>query len=771
MTSFARVWHLTSDAPRLPRRVSAGESVELHIGTWPIADGQRVWVSFQSADAPAGRVEANWQQNANGNSHWLARLGPFAEAECIRYAIHLEQGSSEVRCSEHEFRVGPKIFLSLLWHHHQPDYRQLVPPSRDGETRRQRCVRPWVRLHALRDYYSMAALLAERSTVHATFNLTPILIEQLEQYVAGTATDRALELTLKCAEDLSAAERNEVLATFFDADWHHQIFPHARYRELFERRATGQPFSASELRDLQMWFNLAWFGSEFRTGEVRLVGGDYCSVSRFVDRSRGFSQADLVDMVAEQRRLLSAILPLHQLLLERGQIEVSTTPYYHPILPLLIDTDAATLDRPGTTLPERFAWPEDAAAQLTLACDAYETWFGRGPRGMWPAEGAVSQSSVALFAHANVRWIATDQQVLARSGRWGYQSDRPDVACRARRACQGDAQLAVFFRDTELSDAIGFRYANHADPEAAVDDFVRQVRSRFIERFETEGDRLLTVILDGENAWGSFQDDGRPFLRALYRRLSELHSEIRTVNFEEWLSGNDRRGVPAHPVEQLDSVHDLFTGSWIDETGSAPGVDLGTWVGEPEENRAWQLLGKTRCWLAERAYSADAPAAFASLYAAEGSDWFWWYGSDQDSGQDELFDQLFRGHLASVYAALGVAPPAELDEPIVPPAIVWTFVAPVRRLPSGVKFVFQTNCPGLLRWTVDDGTWQEQPLVLAGGVMEGAHHYELRLGPFPPSVHRLAFEFQCRHARCPGGPCCGLGVHEVELEAESVPPR
>lgn len=602
---------------------------------------------------------------------------------------------------------------------------------------------------------------------HATFNFTPSLLAQLEGYVLRGATDRALELTLTDAEKLSPFDQQDMLATFFDADWHHQVFPHVRYRELVEMRASGLPFSSEDLRDLQMWFNLAWFGSEFRADDMQLASEEFCSVRRFVQQGSGFSTLDIRAMVEEQRRILRAIVPLHARLQERGQIEVSTTPHCHPILPLLIDTEEATLDRLGATLPARFAWPEDAEEHVTLACRAYRGWFGRDPRAMWPAEGAVSQRCISLFAQTGIAWIATDRAVLARSGRWGYEAHRADVLCQARRAVQGDAQVAVFFRDTELSDAIGFRYSAYSDPEVAAADFVEQVRSRFVERFEGDEDRILTVILDGENAWGSYPDDGRPFLRALYGKLAQLHAEIRTVTFAEWLEGNSSRGVHAHPIDGLEALSHLFTGSWIDEAGSAPGVDLGTWIGEPEENRAWELLGSTRRWLAEQGATAtSAPHAFAALYAAEGSDWFWWYGADQESANDESFNRLLRGHLTSVYRALGTEPPADLGVPLVSPAVLWTFVKPAAVLPSGARLALRTNCPGVVRWRLDDGSWHEQPVDPVGGVMAGPSYHQSTLGPFAPGARWLRFEFQCRHVGCPGhGPCCTLGLRSVELQA------
>ncbi len=333
-----------------------------------------------------------------------------------------------------------KLYLIILWHQHQPIYKDTAHPRQTGSY-----LHPWVRLHAIRDYYSMAALVAEHPGVHLTINLTPALLWQIEDYLERGATDWALELTLKFAEALNKKERERVIGHFFDAHWHHQIFPHPRYKELFLQRREGQRFTVQDIRDLQMWFNLAWFGQEFREGEVHLVTGEVASVRRFVEQGRDFTIADIEAMVQEQYKIMRAVIPIHRHLQEQGQIEVSTTPFYHPILPLLVDTDQATTDRPGATHPHRFAHPEDAEAQVRLAIECYQRHFGRLPRGMWPAEGAVSQCVIPFFARCGIRWIGTDRGVLARSGRWGYDVDNPHVLCQPYRAEEGEDAVSVFF--------------------------------------------------------------------------------------------------------------------------------------------------------------------------------------------------------------------------------------------------------------------------------------------------------------------------------------
>lgn len=758
-----KVWHLTPDAPRSPHRVSPGERVTLLIGTWPIELGQQVEVVYRVEQADGttrqGTVAATWQYNAGVNSYWRAELGPFDPGARVSYLMEGHGPNSHGVSDVASFRVGPKLYLALLWHQHQPVYKELAHPTQAGSYRY-----PWVRLHAIRDYYSMAALVAEHPDLHLTINLTPALLWQIEDYVERGATDRALDLTLKPAETLTDGEREFVLANFFDADWHNQIFPHPRYKELFIQRREGRPFTVQDLRDLQMWFNLAWFGQEFRKGEVTLVTNEVASVNRFVQQGHHFSTADMEAMVAEQYKIMRAVIPIHRQLQKQGQIEVSTTPFYHPILPLLVDTDQATIDRPGTTFPPRFAHPEDAEAQVQLAVEAYRRWFGRTPRGMWPAEGAVSQAVVPFFARDGIHWIATDRGVLARSGRWGYDVDNPDVLCQPYRAEEGDAALSVFFRDTQLSDAIGFHYHAYPDAQQAARDFLGQIQERFVRPLRSDEDRILTVILDGENAWGAYREDARPFLHALYTLL-EQETAIQTVTFAEYLEGNARRNIPPHPPAQQTKVYDLFTGSWIDENGSMPGVDLGTWIGEGEENLAWQLLGEARTLLDHLRAAPDvAPALFTALYIAEGSDWFWWFGEDQNSGNDPEFDDLFRTHLKSVYQMLGVSVPADLNRHIVPHTVVWSFVDPVTQVSSGDRLVIRTNCPGTLTWWPDALPAQTAEMVPVGGVMAGVCRYQHTLGPFPADVQEVHFIFRCTHVDCDGQDiCCRPDKYTVQV--------
>ena len=751
-------WHGTDDAPRVPSRVSPTQPVDLTIGTWPIAPGQSVWVTWRAGTLAGagshGSVAAQWQRNHGANSYWGARLGPFADGDRVTYAVHASDARETVEGGSFAVTVKPSLYIAWLWHHHQPLYRDPDASRPQGSYRQ-----PWVRLHALRDYYSMAAIAAGHG-VHLTFNLTPVLLRQIDDYVLRGATDTALELTHRSAADLSEAESEDLLSTFFEADLHHQIDVHPRYRELFDQRTSGQRFTVGDLQDLQMWFSLAWFAEEFRTGPVSLVTGEAVRVHQFVQQQRGFSRADVVDLIEEQYKILRAVVPLHRQLQEEGRIEVSTTPAFHPILPLIINSDEASLDRAGAMLPSAYVHPEDAAAHIALAADDYRRRFGREPLGMWPAEGAVSPAAVALLASHRVQWIASDRGVLAKSGLWGYRVDQPDVLCQPYCTVDAAAGPVMFFRDTALSDAIGFRYNHFADSTAAVEDFMRALESDCLNRLTGDDDRVLTIALDGENAWSDYPDDGRPFLHALYDRLA-TDPRLKTVTFAEYIGGNPSRGIAPHPAASLARVDLLAAGSWVDEPGSAPGVDLGTWIGEPEENAAWRMLSAARAVLNERGGAGAGTPAAEALLAAEGSDWFWWLGADHESRNDADFDDLFRGHLRAVYRAAGATPPASLDEPIIRRPVVWTFTRPIATIRRSDQISIRTNCPGRLEFQVDDAAVQDLTVSVVGSVLSGPRRFQATLGPFAPAAARLAFRFHCEHPGCSHDATCRVGGRHV----------
>jgi alpha-amylase/alpha-mannosidase (GH57 family) len=522
--------------------------------------------------------------------------------------------------------------VAILWHMHQPFYEDLV-------TREH--ILPWVRLHALKDYYGMVALLREFPEVKVTFNLVPSLLVQLEAFAAGTARDRFLELSLEPAADLDASEIAFIVHNSFHAQRQRMIEIYPRYAELLAHRHAA--LTVDDLRDLQVWHKLAWIDPLYLDGDAR--------VRALVAKGRDFAEDDKAVLREVELELLNKVIPEYRAAASRGQIEISASPFYHPILPLLCDTDVYLATHPDSRLPRRrFAHPADAADQLARASAYHARTFGRAPVGLWPSEGSVSDAMVPLVAEAGFQWMATDEQILARTLGITFSRDGHGHIEQPQRLYQpytvriGRASVACAFRDHVLSDLIGFTYASWS-AEAAAEDFV----GRLVEagrRYTARGGRgepLIPIILDGENAWEHFEGGGRPFLRALYRRLSN-HPELRTVTMSEGCAG------------ATDEVDHIFPGSWID-------ANFYIWIGHADDQRAWSQLADAREALdapAAEVGAADLAQAREEVLIAEGSDWFWWYGDDHSSDNDLEFDDLFRRHLRNAYGLLKLPPPDEL---------------------------------------------------------------------------------------------------------------
>ncbi len=601
--------------------------------------------------------------------------------------------------------------IAFLWHQHQPMYRD--PSISERVLLRM----PWVRLHAARDYYRMAYMAGRQPGMRSTINLTPVLLKQLEMYAAG-AQDSLMELSLRDKTKLNPDEKTYLINGSFKLNHGRQIIGDARYEGLYQQLLNRADFGAQDLRDLAAIYNLSWIGQVFREGPFTLETGEAIDLRNLFDKPMDFTENDIERVIDAQMKIISAVIPLHKRLAEEGKIELSTTPFYHPILPLLHDSDDAIIDRPGTCLPPRFSRSEDAALQVRLAVEYFESVFGFKPRGMWPAEGAVGEGILPHFAENGIEWIASDEGVLKRSGKWGYPTEKPGAVLRPYRTSSDG--LAVFFRHTRLSDDIGFLYQSYKDSEKAAADFAANASALCREAIaDSSSDVILSVILDGENCWGGYREQGAPFLTALYRELANS-DELSPVTFSDYLRGDAKDNIGPHPAESLERVYDLACASWIDEVGSAPGNDLGTWAGEYEENRAWELLGKARRAVDETQDEETKRNAMQYLLTAEGSDWFWWFGDDHGSDSDAEFDTLFRDNLKAVYRALGHNPPPELDEAIAPLRVIWAEDTPVAPSP-GELFAVKWDEVTTVRVGVNG--WQnvrDVPLQPTAGVM-GSH--------------------------------------------------
>ncbi len=510
------------------------------------------------------------------------------------------------------------INLAFILHMHQPYYKNLLT----GEAEL-----PWARLHGIKDYLDMALFLDEFPGMRQTFNVVPSLLEQLEGYVSGELTDKFLRLSYKKAHDLTERDKLFIRDNFFNADLNRIVAVHPRYYQLFLRRHSDFEFSDQDYLDLQVWFNLAWFDPRFRQ--------DIPELRSMVKKSRYFTEEDKVVVLDKQADILKQIIPTYKRLQEENRLEISLTPYFHPILPLLFSSFAGHDANPRIDLPRTiFSHPEDAIWHVQAAVEYYKDKFGVDPRGMWPSEQAVSLDVLPILMKAKLNWIVTDETILwktcpkiKRDGRLLYRPYKIQIK---------DAALTVVFRDKYLSDLIGFEYQNWRTKDA-VDNFMHHLSK--IKEYFGEDDCLVTIALDGENCWEYYRNDGRDFLRLLYGRIAET-DYLKTVTVSQYLQDNP----PQHHLP------DLSTGSWIFG-------DLNKWMGHPAKNRAWELLTEARNSLTREDLSNAQ--LMKQLYVLEGSDWFWWFGDKQKD-----FDRLFRLHLKNFYQMSGRKPSVDLDTPL-----------------------------------------------------------------------------------------------------------
>ena len=540
----------------------------------------------------------------------------------------------------------PKIRVVFLWHMHQPYYKDLV-----ANLYRL----PWTRLHALKDYYGMVAMLEEFPRIHMTFNLVPSLLLQLEDYAAGTAREPMQEVAFKPVEALDREEKLFLLRYFFQANVEHLISRYTRYKELYDRMQANDSvperalpfFQPKDLADLQVLSQLAWFDEIFivEDAEIRALAA----------KGQGYSHADQQVLERKQQQILPKVFAAYRSAAERGQVELSTSPFYHPILPLLCDTNVATQAHPWVRLPRRrFQHPEDARLQLERAIESHRRIFGSAPRGLWPSEGAVSEEVLAICTSLGFRWTATDQRVLGNSIGVSFYRDPSGSLANAEQLyvpysfSTPSGSIQMLFRDQELSDRIGFVYAR-VEPRAAAADLVHRIKQSASPLLRQGKNAMVPIILDGENAWEYFPESGRPFLRALYGLLSE-DAQMECTTVSEAL---EQYG-PAEPLRRL------VPGSWIN-------ANFDVWIGAAEDNQAWDLLSDARDFFAEQEKTASPEQralALEEILAAEGSDWNWWYGPEHSTANDPDFDELYRSHLTNVYRALGQRPPEALAQPI-----------------------------------------------------------------------------------------------------------
>jgi len=550
--------------------------------------------------------------------------------------------------------VGKKLSIAFYWHMHQPVYQL----NAEGDF-----LMPWVRLHGVKDYLDMALNVNNFKKLKLNFNLVPALLDALIEYGENGYHDIHSRLTVTEVSELTNDDKEFILNNFFDANYSAMIYHHEPYNKLYQKRFSKDDigvndFSPQEYSDIMAWFNLAWIDPSHKDTfpEVRELG----------EKGENYTLEDRIAIIEAHRKIIRLIIPTYKKLLEQGKIEITTSPYYHPILPILLDNESAqkNLSTVDPSLSD-LNMSEDAKIQTKYGLDRIEELFGNRPKGIWPPEHCISPEQLELFKELGVQWTISDEGNLTSSIDFefvrdfkGYLED-PYFLMKSFKYKTKNSDIQLIFRDSVLPNLIGFEYPNHDPKVAAADlyDRIKVIQNKL--QSSPDNNHLLTIAMDGENSWENYPEDGSTFLNAIYTMIEEDES-LETVLISDYLDKEKHH-------KELKKIH---SGSWINR-------NFQLWVGEPVKNLAWGYLKQAKEDLVNFAKTSSDKEAIAlahkELMIAQGSDWFWWYGEPNDSGQDHIFDYLFREHLKNSYRYLGLTPPEHLNS-----ALMSIFTKPSR---------------------------------------------------------------------------------------------
>ena len=534
-----------------------------------------------------------------------------------------------------------KLKVAFFWHMHQPYYKDPFE---------NKYLLPWVRLHSVKAYYDMPLLLEKCPGMKLTFNIVPSLARQIRDYVFNGARDIYFDLSEKDPDKLNDDEKVFLIKNFFMCHWGNMIYPYKRYSYLLNKRGIENTsddelrrkiklFTRQEFFDLQVWFNLTWFGFY---AEKR-----HPFITELRKKDQGFSQEEKDRVLSTHISIMGQVLDIYRRFQDEGSAELTTSPYYHPILPLVFDNRLALRCMPQLPLNNVFSSHDDAHAQIVEGVKYHTKVFGKPPKGLWPSEGSVAPEIIPSLKEAGIEWIATDEEILYKS----MGDDSRGALLQGYSSSHAQDSIKIVFRDRELSDLIGFTYSRN-NAQKSVDDFMSRLHAIRHEAIKSNDDPAVFVILDGENAWEHYVDGGEEFLTSLYNSISN-DPDLEPVTVSEYLEGK----------EDLQHLDNLYTGSWIFS-------NFQIWIGSEEDRSGWDYLGRTRTFLeeflAENSVSEEKRREiYKFIYRAEGSDWFWWYADEFSSENKQEFDLLFRKNLMMVFTLLGQEIPDFLKTPIV----------------------------------------------------------------------------------------------------------
>lgn len=542
--------------------------------------------------------------------------------------------------------VGKKLSIAFYWHMHQPVYQL----NSYGDY-----LMPWVRMHGVKDYLDMLLILNDFEKIKLNFNLVPVLLDAFIDYGEKDAHDIHSRLTVTNISELTNDDKEFILNNFFDANYSSMIFPYENYNELYQKRFAEEranicDFSDQEYSDIMAWFNLVWIDPVHKE--------KFPEFKKLLEKGGNYTFEDRIEIIELHRKIIRMIIPSYKEFLEKGKIEITTSPYYHPIIPVLLDMKSSQKNL-STVDSSLFGLDlsEDAKLQTKYALDKIEELFDKRPKGIWPSEQCVSPQTLELFKELGVQWTISDEGILTSSIDFefvrdfkGYLED-PYFLMKSYKYKTKNSDIQMIFRDSVIPNLIGFEYANH-DPKVAANDLYDRIKV-IQNKLQKSPDKhhILTIAMDGENCWENYSEDGTTFLKTIYSMIEDDET-LETVLISDYLAKEKYH-------KELKKIH---SGSWINR-------NFQLWVGEPVKNVAWTYLKQVKedlnNFIEKNPEHENIKLAQKELMIAQGSDWFWWYGEPNDSGQDHIFDYLFREHLKNVYRYLGLKPHSFFDSPLI----------------------------------------------------------------------------------------------------------
>lgn len=538
--------------------------------------------------------------------------------------------------------IAKKLSVAIYWHMHQPVYEL------DGVF-----YMPWARLHAVKDYLDMVTILEKFPKLKLNFDVVPALVDDIIQYTELGYDDIHSTISVAPISELDDSEKEYILNNFFNSKYETMVRNYPRYKELsykryFEEKTNPNDYSEQEYSDIIALFNLSWIDPSHRD--------KYDGLHELIDKSENYTLEDRQKIIDIHRQIMKDIIPTYKKYIDEGRVELTTSPYYHPIMPILCDYKTTTKNLPDTeNLPMEMNLKEDAHQQVRLAMNRLEEIFGKRPKGFWASEYCLTDGVLKLLAEEGVNWTISDETILSKSIGFEFVRDfkgnleDPYYLLKTYNYAQDDSDINIIFRDSHIPSLINFEYCN-VDSKIASNDLYNKIKSVQNKLLVSpDENHMLTIALDGENCWENYENDGNDFLESIYSKICTDDS-LETVLISDYISADRNPKI-------LTKIH---PGSWINK-------NFNFWIGEPVKNLAWQYLNNVRNDIINILNSnpEKKDEVMKEIYMAEGSDWFWWYGEPNNSGQDNIFDFLFREHLKNAYKILGVNPPKYLNASVI----------------------------------------------------------------------------------------------------------